>query len=93
MADFRRIPLGDIDLKNEIRLNSESGVVDLKGSRGSVRRMYSARVDGPTSDMTVALYQGNAEEVGLVHRLTSLNHILIFIGMAPGHFTTVIPSV
>ncbi|KAJ7737801.1 hypothetical protein DFH07DRAFT_93195 [Mycena maculata] len=60
-ADFRRIPLGDIDLRQEIRLDAESGIVERQ--RGSVRRMYSARIHGSKSDMTVALYQGdNAEE-------------------------------
>ncbi|KAJ7216938.1 hypothetical protein C8J57DRAFT_1598824 [Mycena rebaudengoi] len=62
-ADFRRIPLGDIDLQREIRLDAQSGVVHRIGERGSVRRMHSAKIDGRSSNMTVALYQGdNAEE-------------------------------
>ncbi|KAJ6590578.1 hypothetical protein DFH09DRAFT_1139736 [Mycena vulgaris] len=61
--DFRRIPLGDIDLRREIRLSGASGVVHHRRVRASVRRMYSSRIDGRSSDMTVALYEGqNAEE-------------------------------
>ncbi|KAJ7455146.1 hypothetical protein FB451DRAFT_1408020 [Mycena latifolia] len=62
-SDFRRIPLGDLDLRNEIRLGGESGVAYRLCRRSSVRRMYSARIHGSKSPMTVALYQGeNAEE-------------------------------
>jgi hypothetical protein len=54
------IPLGDLDLRNEIQLDSGSNTV----YRRSVRRLYSARVFGEKSKMTVALYQGDdAEEV------------------------------
>jgi hypothetical protein len=49
------IPLGDIDLQHEIRLNNRTGCV---------RRVYAARVKGRQSNMTVAMYQGHrAEEV------------------------------
>ncbi|KAJ7143691.1 hypothetical protein C8R44DRAFT_845892 [Mycena epipterygia] len=60
--DFRRIPLGDIDLRREIRLSSPLGVVHHRPVRGSVRRIYSGRIDGRNSDMTVALYQGQKAE-------------------------------
>jgi hypothetical protein len=64
VIDVRRIPLGDIDLGHEIRLDDRSGVVHHRRNRIPVRRMYSARVDSRQSDMTVTLYQGeNAEEV------------------------------
>jgi hypothetical protein len=61
---FRTIPLGDIELLNEIRLNG-SGVVDRWTGKATVRRMYSARIEGRESRrMTVAIYQGQgAEEV------------------------------
>ncbi|KAJ7443477.1 hypothetical protein FB451DRAFT_94546 [Mycena latifolia] len=61
-SDFRMIPLGDLDLLNEICL--DSGVVyRCWNPTRSVRRMYSARIHGSKSPMTVALYQGeNAEE-------------------------------
>jgi hypothetical protein len=63
------IPMGDIDLLEEICLNNETGVVGHHPERTRVRRMYSARVDGRRSGVTVAMYQGNgAEEVGsIVH--------------------------
>ncbi|KAJ7111778.1 hypothetical protein C8R44DRAFT_711334 [Mycena epipterygia] len=62
-SDFRRIPLGDIDLHHEILLDYESGVVDRSRGRACFRRMYSAKIDGRKSKMTVAVYQGdNAEE-------------------------------
>ncbi|KAJ7509113.1 hypothetical protein B0H11DRAFT_1363248 [Mycena galericulata] len=61
-SDFRRIPLGDVDLRHEIRMDA-SGVVHWQGARACARKMYSARVEGKQSDMTVAVYQGeNAEE-------------------------------
>ncbi|KAJ7301649.1 hypothetical protein DFH08DRAFT_101659 [Mycena albidolilacea] len=61
--DFRRIPLGDVDLRREIRISSASGVVYKRPVRGPVRRVYSGKIDGRKSDMTIALYQGiNAEQ-------------------------------
>ncbi|KAJ6496179.1 hypothetical protein C8R45DRAFT_985154 [Mycena sanguinolenta] len=61
--DFRRIPLGDVDLRREIRVSSASCVVHRRRVRAPARRMYSGRLDGRNSDMTVALYQGvNAEQ-------------------------------
>ncbi|KAJ7120210.1 hypothetical protein C8R44DRAFT_877658 [Mycena epipterygia] len=61
-SDFRTIPLGDLDLRNEIRLEN-GGVVTRQYGRGTARRIYSARIDGKQSDMTVAVYEGkNAEE-------------------------------
>lgn len=61
LVDFRVIPMSDIDLQYEhkIHLVNETGV-----TRASVRRVYSAKLDGRTSAMTVAVYQGDgAEEV------------------------------
>jgi histidinol phosphatase-like PHP family hydrolase len=59
------IPMGDIDLLEEIRLNNETGVVGYHHpERTRVRRVYSAKVDGRKSGVTVAVYQGKgAEEV------------------------------
>jgi hypothetical protein len=67
-TDFRMIPLGDIDLQHEIRLNKVEGsaVVGRRRERASVRRVYSARIDGRNTPTTVAMYQGpGAEEVHL----------------------------
>ncbi|KAJ7927849.1 hypothetical protein B0H13DRAFT_1860897 [Mycena leptocephala] len=58
--DFRMIPLGDIDLQYEIRVNKDTGVVDRLPERQGVRRIYSARVDGRKSRVTVAMYQGES---------------------------------
>jgi hypothetical protein len=59
------IPMGDIDLLEEIRLDNKTGVVGYHHlQRTRVRRVYSARVDGRKSGVTVAMYQGHgAEEV------------------------------
>ncbi|KAJ6536961.1 hypothetical protein B0H19DRAFT_380106 [Mycena capillaripes] len=59
------IPLGDMNLLNEIRLDDGFDIRPGRGSvtRLSIRRTYSARIKGRKSDMTVAVYQGqNAEE-------------------------------
>jgi hypothetical protein len=56
------IPLGDIDLQHEIRLDKGSSVVGHKRLGGRVRRVYSAKVKGLESNMTVAMYQGGGVE-------------------------------
>ncbi|KAF7348625.1 hypothetical protein MVEN_01380500 [Mycena venus] len=43
-SDFRRIPLGDLDLRNEIRLDG-SGVVHLQTVRVCARLVYTARIE------------------------------------------------
>ncbi|KAJ6474240.1 hypothetical protein C8R45DRAFT_1217361, partial [Mycena sanguinolenta] len=69
-SDWVRIPLGHVDLRNEIRMDGVTGAVWRGHGRKRVRRMYSARVVGHTEPMTVALYQGNnADDVWkLYHR-------------------------
>ncbi|KAF8129393.1 hypothetical protein K438DRAFT_1999924 [Mycena galopus ATCC 62051] len=62
-VEFRTIPLGDLDLRKEIRLD-EYGVVNRVHGQRAARRIYTARVEGKQSDMTVALYQGeHAQQV------------------------------
>jgi hypothetical protein len=62
--DFRKIPLGDINLQREIRFDSNRGFIENRPRRQRVSRMYTAKLDGRNSDMTVAIYQGKgAEEV------------------------------
>ncbi|KAJ6548097.1 hypothetical protein DFH09DRAFT_1169787 [Mycena vulgaris] len=76
-SDFRKIPLGDIDLQREIRLDDTSGVVSRHSRGKSGRRMYSAKIYGTTSNVTVGMYEGkNAEEEWREHvsRYTSLRH-------------------
>jgi hypothetical protein len=61
------IPMGEIDLQHEILVGNESGLVFRQHQLGHARRMYSAKVEGRQSSMTVALYQGDrAEEVGQI---------------------------
>jgi hypothetical protein len=59
------IPMGDIDLLEEIHLDNETGVIGCQHpGRTRVRRVYSAKIDGGKSGVTVAMYQGDgAEEV------------------------------
>jgi hypothetical protein len=59
------IPMGDINLLEEIRLKNETGVVGCHHpERTRVRRVYSAKIDGRKSGVTVTVYQGDgAEEV------------------------------
>ncbi|KAJ7858313.1 hypothetical protein B0H13DRAFT_1897616 [Mycena leptocephala] len=61
-SDFRMIPLGDIDLQHELHLNKGSAVVDRRREQASVRRVYSARIDGRDAPTTVAMYQGPGAE-------------------------------
>ncbi|KAJ6502734.1 hypothetical protein C8R47DRAFT_214392 [Mycena vitilis] len=49
------IPLGDLDLQREIRLDKDTGVVHLR--RHAQRHIYSAKLQGQT--VTVAMYRGD----------------------------------
>ncbi|KAJ7134158.1 hypothetical protein C8R46DRAFT_1235348 [Mycena filopes] len=69
-SDFRRIPLGDIDLQLEMRADElqrdDNADADSLGPapRKCVRRVYSARVQDPKTDMTAVIYEGDhAEQV------------------------------
>jgi hypothetical protein len=61
----RMIPLEDIDLRHEIRVDRDTGVVERAVvQRVAVRRVYSARIEGRKSKFMVAIYQGDyAQEV------------------------------
>ncbi|KAJ7079693.1 hypothetical protein C8R44DRAFT_895646 [Mycena epipterygia] len=75
-SDFRTIPLGDLDLRNEIRLD-DGGMVNRQRGLLAARRIYTARIEGKQSDMTVAVYQGeNAEETwkGELTKYSGLRH-------------------
>ncbi|KAF7345765.1 hypothetical protein MVEN_01597100 [Mycena venus] len=61
-SDVRILPMGDIDLQHEIHLNNVTGVVDCRNKRASVRRVYSAKLDGRQSTVTVAMYEGHDAE-------------------------------
>ncbi|KAJ7928330.1 hypothetical protein B0H13DRAFT_1968361 [Mycena leptocephala] len=61
-ADFRRIPMGDVDLRSEICVDGDSGMVQ-RWHPGQPVRMYAARIHGSKSKMTVAMYEDqDAEE-------------------------------
>ncbi|KAJ7679416.1 hypothetical protein DFH06DRAFT_1166538 [Mycena polygramma] len=55
--DFRRIPLGDIDLR-ELRFERDHFVRE----RRSTCQVYAARVEGRKSTATVAIYEGNGSK-------------------------------
>ncbi|KAF7330669.1 hypothetical protein MSAN_02452200 [Mycena sanguinolenta] len=63
-SDLRMIPMGDIDLRRQIRVDECTGVVNSQRERARVRRVHSAkaRIDGRTKRVTVAIYQGNTAE-------------------------------
>ncbi|KAJ7223346.1 hypothetical protein GGX14DRAFT_427383 [Mycena pura] len=54
---WRRIPLGDLNLLCDLDYNS--GVISRRQGQCSIRRVYSARIPGCESNMTVAVYQGD----------------------------------
>jgi hypothetical protein len=84
MTDFRTIPLGDLNLVQEIGFRRGANVVHRKNGGNSVRRMYTARVEGCKSNMTVALYQGNgAEDVCFL--LCCVYPVFIFLHRDGGH--------
>ncbi|KAJ7735491.1 hypothetical protein B0H16DRAFT_131023 [Mycena metata] len=60
--DFRMIPMGDIDLQQEQAVNKNLGVVGRRRDRNSVRRVYSAKIEGRNSKVTAAVYQGDGAE-------------------------------
>jgi hypothetical protein len=62
LIDFRIIPLGDLNLLHEIGFRNGSDVVRHKHGRTSVRTVYSAKIHGSKSNMTVALYQGDGAQ-------------------------------
>ncbi|KAF7377051.1 hypothetical protein MSAN_00123200 [Mycena sanguinolenta] len=62
--DLRMIPLGDIDLQQQIRVDNYTGVAYFQRQRACVRRVHSAKaiIAGRKSKVTVAIYQGNDAE-------------------------------
>ncbi|KAJ7096993.1 hypothetical protein C8R43DRAFT_1049041 [Mycena crocata] len=58
-TDFKCIPLGDVDLRHEIRLSNMAGIVYRIPTS---RKVYAARIEGRTSDMTVGIYLGSNAE-------------------------------
>ncbi|KAJ6449383.1 hypothetical protein C8R45DRAFT_1224458 [Mycena sanguinolenta] len=62
VVDYLRIPFGSIDLRHEIFLDGAAGLVSRNHKRGTLHRMYSARINRRSKPMTVALYQGDGAE-------------------------------
>jgi hypothetical protein len=57
------IPMGDIDLFEEIHFDNDTGVIGRHHpERTRVRRVYSAKIEGRKSGVTVAVYQGDSAE-------------------------------
>jgi hypothetical protein len=64
------IPLGDIDLRQELLIDYDTGIVNRNRERPRVRRLYTAKIAGQKSEMTVAVYQGDgAQEVCILYIL------------------------
>ncbi|KAJ7168969.1 hypothetical protein C8R46DRAFT_1092955 [Mycena filopes] len=61
-TDLRMIPLGDIDLQQQLSVESGSGIIGRRRERRCIRRVYSANIDGRRSNVTVAMYQGDGAE-------------------------------
>jgi hypothetical protein len=65
------IPMGDINRFEEISLNNKTGVVGCHHpGRTRTRRVYSAKIDGRKSGVTVAMYQGDGAEEVSTHVLS-----------------------
>ncbi|KAJ7017081.1 hypothetical protein C8F04DRAFT_1338578 [Mycena alexandri] len=62
LPDFRMVPMGDIDLQQELIMNKESWAVGRRRKRTPVRRVYSAKLEGRSTALTVAVYQGEGAE-------------------------------
>ncbi|KAJ7022940.1 hypothetical protein C8F04DRAFT_1240493, partial [Mycena alexandri] len=78
-AEFRMIPMGDIDLQRELIVSEKSGAIahQLGRERNCVRRVYSAKLEGRSTDLTVAMYQGDGAEEDWRHDIEtymSLRH-------------------
>ncbi|KAK6980626.1 hypothetical protein R3P38DRAFT_3117407, partial [Favolaschia claudopus] len=86
-SDYRRIPMGDIILQSEIQT-----VISRQSLRQcSVRKLYSAALDGKTSRYIVAMYEGEgskAEWEQDVARYMSIRHPHIFQIFAIAHSRT-----
>ncbi|KAF8175074.1 hypothetical protein K438DRAFT_1979948 [Mycena galopus ATCC 62051] len=64
-CDFRRIPLGDLDLRHEIRFECGSDTACHRNCGGSARKFYSARIHDCNANLTAAVYQGETAEEDL----------------------------
>ncbi|KAJ7017093.1 hypothetical protein C8F04DRAFT_481137 [Mycena alexandri] len=90
-SDIRMIPMGDIYLQQQLEVKGESGVISWRGQRRCARQVYSAKIDGRTPEMTVAVYRGDkAEEawrrdIALYMSLRHPNILQIWGGASAGN--------
>ncbi|KAF8137788.1 hypothetical protein K438DRAFT_734325 [Mycena galopus ATCC 62051] len=70
--DFRMIPLGDLDLLHEIRLEDGPGVITRRRSTGKI---YHVHLDGRASTMTAVVYQGKEGEQAWCRELQTYSGI------------------
>jgi hypothetical protein len=79
--------VGNIDLLCEIRLDN-TGIADYQRQRPRVRRVYTAKIEGLKSDVTVTVYQGmGAQDVCCIILLAVLTNYETLSGMAGRHGT------
>ncbi|KAJ6532572.1 hypothetical protein B0H19DRAFT_450917 [Mycena capillaripes] len=79
--EFRVIPIGDLNLLNEIKCTSGSLVVRRRKGRASTKKMYTARIPGFQSAIMAAVFQGeDAEEQWRVEisRYSGIRHPNLF---------------
>ncbi|KAJ6574448.1 hypothetical protein B0H19DRAFT_1063402 [Mycena capillaripes] len=77
---FRKIQLGDIYLKQEM------GAPTVSRRRGQrfIRRVYSAEIEGRKSNMTVAVYEGDAAEEEWLERIEQDSWLRMYAAISYG---------
>ncbi|KAJ7472568.1 hypothetical protein FB451DRAFT_299281 [Mycena latifolia] len=76
-GDVQLIPFGEVDVRREISLDVESGMATRRTQHQTVRRLYSARVEGRISDMIAVIYEGIEAEKDWqqeIKRYTGIRH-------------------
>ncbi|KAJ7024200.1 hypothetical protein C8F04DRAFT_165062 [Mycena alexandri] len=68
--------MGNIDLQHELMINKKLGIIGRRSGRecNCVRRVYSAKIDGRNTDLTLAMYEGDGAEEQHVKMYMSLRH-------------------
>ncbi|KAJ7290734.1 hypothetical protein C8J57DRAFT_1276385 [Mycena rebaudengoi] len=91
--NFRKIRLGDIYLRDTIQVVKRR---QPSGQYATVRRVYSAQIEGREKGVTVAIYQGDnaakdwKEAIAPYQSLRHPNVVQLFgISIAPGLYATV----
>jgi hypothetical protein len=71
----------------------DTGIVNHRREPPRVRRVYTAKIEGQQSDVTVAVYQGKGAEEVCYNLLSRYMLSPTFSGMARGHGTLLTASV